>query len=38
MLKKIITKLKLGFCKTKTIDGVNAFEESEKKKFEKEEK
>jgi len=38
MLKKIITKLKLGSCKTKTIDGVNAFEESEKKKLEKEEK
>jgi len=38
MFRKIITKLKLGSCKTKTVDGVNAFEEPEKKKVEKEEK
>ncbi len=31
MFRKIITKLKLGSCKTKVLDDVNAFEESEKK-------
>jgi hypothetical protein len=38
MFKKIITKLKLGSCKTKVLDDVNTSEESEKKKLEKEEK
>jgi hypothetical protein len=38
MLKKIITKLKLGSCKTKVVGDVNAVEESEKKKSEKKEK
>lgn len=33
MLKKIITKLKLGSCKTKILNDINAFEESEKKKL-----
>jgi len=37
MLRKIITKLKLGSCKTKVPDDVNTSEESEKKKREKEE-
>jgi len=36
MFRKIITKLKLGSCKTKVLDDVNAFEESEKKKLKKE--
>jgi len=31
MFRKIIAKLKLGSCKTKILDDVNAFEESEKK-------
>ena len=34
MLKKIITKLKFGACKTKVIDDVNASKEFEKKKLE----
>jgi len=34
MLKKIITKLKFGSCKTKVVYDVNAFKESEKKKLE----
>jgi len=34
MLRKIVTKLKLGSCKTKILYDVNAFEESEKKKLE----
>jgi len=38
MLRKIITKLKFGSCKTKVVDDVNAFKESEKKEPEKEEK
>ena len=38
MLKKIITKLKFGSCKTKVVEDVNAFKESEKTKAEKEEK
>jgi len=37
MLKKIITKLKLGSCKTKVVHDVNVFKESEKKKLETEE-
>jgi len=32
MFRKIISKLKFGSCKTKTMDEANAFEESEKKK------
>lgn len=32
MLRKIITKLKLGSCNAKVIDDGNAFKESEKKK------
>ena len=35
MFKKIIEKLKLDSCKTKTIDDVNAFKESEKKQEDK---
>ena len=31
MFEKIIKKLKFGSCKTKTVDDVNAFKESEKK-------
>jgi len=34
MLKKIITKLKFGSCKTKVVDDVNASKEFEKKKIE----
>jgi hypothetical protein len=34
MLKKVITKLKLCFSKTKVLDDVNASEEFEKKKIE----
>jgi hypothetical protein len=30
MFKKIIAKLKLGSCKTKSSEDVNAFKESEK--------
>lgn len=38
MLKKIITKLKFGSCKTKVVDDTNAVEESGKNEPEKEEK
>jgi len=38
MFKKIIGKLKFGSCKTKVLDDVNAFKESEKKKSEDAEK
>jgi len=31
MFKKIIEKLRFGSCKTKILDDVNAFKESEKK-------
>jgi len=31
MFEKIIKKLKFGSCKTKVVDDVNAFKESEKK-------
>jgi len=31
MFEKIIKKLKFGSCKTKVMDDVNAFKESEKK-------
>ena len=34
MLKKIITKLKFGSCKTKLVDDANASKEFEKKKIE----
>jgi len=36
VLRKIINKLKLGSFKTQTLDDINAFEESEKKKPQKE--
>jgi hypothetical protein len=36
MIRKIITKLKLGSCKTKLIESVKASKESEKKKSDKE--
>ena len=32
MLKELIQKIKVGSCKTKTSNDVNAFEESGKKK------
>jgi len=35
MFKKILGKLKFGFCKTKTSEDVNAFKESENKAEEK---
>jgi hypothetical protein len=34
MIKKIITKLKFGSCKTKLVEDVNAYKESEKNKEE----
>jgi len=34
MLRKIVTKLKLGSCKTKILHDVNEIKESEKKKIE----
>ena len=37
MLKKIIAKLKFGFCKTKISDDVNKYKQSEKKKSKQEE-
>jgi hypothetical protein len=37
MFKKIIKKLKLDSGKTKPLDDINAFEESEKKKIKTEE-
>jgi len=37
MFKKIIKKLKFGFCKTEVTSDVNAFKESEKKTLTKEE-
>jgi hypothetical protein len=36
MIRKIITKLKFGSCKTKLIEDVNASKESEKNKSDKE--
>jgi hypothetical protein len=36
MIRKIITKLKFGSCKTKLIEDVNASKESEKKEPDKE--
>jgi hypothetical protein len=36
MIRKIITKLKFGSCKTKLIEDVNAGKESEKKELDKE--
>ncbi len=38
MFKKIIEKLKFGYCKTKVASDVNVFTESEKKKSEDAEK
>jgi len=36
MIRKIITKLKFGSCKTKLVEDVNASKESEKEKPDKE--
>jgi hypothetical protein len=37
MFKKMIKKLKMGSCKTKVVEGVNASKEFEKKKLEESE-